>query len=312
MSFARLPDFDEAAAEADPRGHHTRGKRPAVARMSGTDLAVGATSFLARLANTGPQRPPSGPPRPHRHHRDQEGAGRLGYGASAQERVKRRSFVASTGRRSWRQAKMSLAREAKARVARPIVDIRDRVSELQDARGDLGSLAVLRREMAELSDIVAVQVDVGNQTTELLGRLLASTSDRLDLLEEGLRELASAGRPRWPGPTGRPTDKPLSPRPSRLLVPPRNRRSTELRSVSVTPGPVVVDLQALQSPDFRGRGIARYAQELAVALERGHPGVVGRYLLNPDLPPPAISGPWPGRRRSSMPVRPERSQRSSG
>ncbi len=55
-------------------------------------------------------------------------------------------------------------------------------------------------------------------------------------------------------------------------------------------GPVVVDLQALQSPDYRGRGIARYAYELAVALERDHPGLVGRYLLNPDLPPPGDLG----------------------
>lgn len=112
--------------------------------------------------------------------------------------------MASTGRRSWRQAKISLAREAKARVARPIVDIRDRVSELQDATAAIsGSLAVLRREMAELSDIVAVQVDVGNQTTELLGRLLASTSDRLDVLEEGLRELASGGATTLAGSNGK-------------------------------------------------------------------------------------------------------------
>lgn len=59
-------------------------------------------------------------------------------------------------------------------------------------------------------------------------------------------------------------------------------------------GPVVVDLQALQSPDFRGRGIARYAFELALALERGHPGLVCRYLLNADLPPPADLGPLLG------------------
>ena len=59
-------------------------------------------------------------------------------------------------------------------------------------------------------------------------------------------------------------------------------------------GPVVVDLQALQSPDFRGRGIARYAYELAAALERGHPEMVCRYLLNPDLPPPADLGPLLG------------------
>ena len=56
-------------------------------------------------------------------------------------------------------------------------------------------------------------------------------------------------------------------------------------------GPVVVDLQALQSPDYRGRGIARYAYELAVALEAGHPDLVCRYLLNPELPPPGDLGP---------------------
>ncbi len=62
----------------------------------------------------------------------------------------------------------------------------------------------------------------------------------------------------------------------------------------MTPGPVVVDLQALQSPDFRGRGIARYAYELAVELEAGHPDMVCRYLLNPDLPPPSDLGPLLG------------------
>lgn len=53
---------------------------------------------------------------------------------------------------------------------------------------------------------------------------------------------------------------------------------------------VVVDLQALQSPDHRGRGIAKYALELALALEARDPGVVSRYLLNPDLPPPGDLG----------------------
>jgi len=62
----------------------------------------------------------------------------------------------------------------------------------------------------------------------------------------------------------------------------------------MTPGPIVVDIQALQSPDFRGRGIARYAYELAVALDRDHPGLVGRFLLNPDLPPPGDLGPLLG------------------
>jgi glycosyltransferase involved in cell wall biosynthesis len=58
----------------------------------------------------------------------------------------------------------------------------------------------------------------------------------------------------------------------------------------VTTGPVVVDLQALQSPDYRGRGISRYAYELATSLERRYPELVCRYLLNPELPPPGDLG----------------------
>ncbi|MGO9964784.1 MAG: glycosyltransferase [Acidimicrobiales bacterium] len=54
----------------------------------------------------------------------------------------------------------------------------------------------------------------------------------------------------------------------------------------MTPGPVLFDLQTLQSPALRQRAVARYAYELAVALEQGHPQLVGRYLLNPDLPAP--------------------------
>jgi hypothetical protein len=101
--------------------------------------------------------------------------------------------VASTGHRSWRQVKSGLARKLKGGVARPFADLTARVSELQDATAAIaGSLAVLRREMAELADVVAVQVDVGNQTTELLGRLLATTSARLELLEDSLGQLAAS------------------------------------------------------------------------------------------------------------------------
>lgn len=99
--------------------------------------------------------------------------------------------MASTGRRSWRQVKTSLTRELKARVAPPLAELIARVTELQDTTAAIaGSLAVLRREMAELTDVITVQVDVGNQTTELLGRLLATTSDRLDLVEDALGQLA--------------------------------------------------------------------------------------------------------------------------
>ncbi len=53
-------------------------------------------------------------------------------------------------------------------------------------------------------------------------------------------------------------------------------------------GPVWVDAAALQSPMSRGRGIARYAEQWALALERERPDLVGRYVLDPALAPPRI------------------------
>jgi len=47
----------------------------------------------------------------------------------------------------------------------------------------------------------------------------------------------------------------------------------------------------VQSPSFRSRGIGRYAQSWAEAIERSHPDLVRAYLLNPDLAPPGELGP---------------------
>jgi glycosyltransferase involved in cell wall biosynthesis len=51
------------------------------------------------------------------------------------------------------------------------------------------------------------------------------------------------------------------------------------------PGPVVIDIQALQAPWTRSRGIGRYVAGLMAGLERVAPDLVGSYLLNPGLPP---------------------------
>lgn len=56
----------------------------------------------------------------------------------------------------------------------------------------------------------------------------------------------------------------------------------------MTPGAVVVDLRAVQSPDYRGRGIGRWVYEQAAAIERTRPDVVGAYLLDPEWPPPGV------------------------
>ncbi|HEV2361589.1 MAG TPA: glycosyltransferase [Acidimicrobiales bacterium] len=55
---------------------------------------------------------------------------------------------------------------------------------------------------------------------------------------------------------------------------------------SMATGTVVLDLQATQSPDHRGRGIARWALEFTLALAKDHQGVLAGIVLNPDLPPP--------------------------
>src|SRR3977135_2464962 len=51
-------------------------------------------------------------------------------------------------------------------------------------------------------------------------------------------------------------------------------------------GPLILDLQALQSPHHRDRGIGRWSFEFTRALCEAHPDLVGAILLNPALPEP--------------------------
>jgi len=88
--------------------------------------------------------------------------------------------VTSIGRRSWSQAKSSLTTKFDDRVTLPLADVLERVTRLQ-------------QQVEELASIIKVQADVANQTTELLGRLLATSSNRLEALEDSLRQLAPAG-----------------------------------------------------------------------------------------------------------------------
>jgi hypothetical protein len=53
-------------------------------------------------------------------------------------------------------------------------------------------------------------------------------------------------------------------------------------------GPVVVDLQAIQSVDQRHRGIPRYVTDLTSAVEAIDPGAVATYTVNPDLALPEV------------------------
>ncbi|HEY4938366.1 MAG TPA: hypothetical protein VIJ69_05020, partial [Actinomycetota bacterium] len=51
-------------------------------------------------------------------------------------------------------------------------------------------------------------------------------------------------------------------------------------------GPLILDLQALQSPHHRDRGIGRWSFEFTRALCETRPDLVGAILLNPALPEP--------------------------
>jgi len=87
--------------------------------------------------------------------------------------------VASIGRGGWRQAKTSLTTKFDRRVTLPLADALERVTQLQN-------------QVAELTDIVKVQVEMSNQTTELLGRLLVTASSRLGAVEDSLRQVTAA------------------------------------------------------------------------------------------------------------------------
>ena len=88
--------------------------------------------------------------------------------------------MASIGRRGWRQAKSALTTRFDRRVTLPLADTLERVTRLQD-------------QVGELTEIIREQVETANETTELLGRLLATASGRLDAVEESLGQITTAG-----------------------------------------------------------------------------------------------------------------------
>ena len=105
--------------------------------------------------------------------------------------------MTSIGRRGWSQAKSSLSSKFDGRVTVPLADVLERVTKLQD-------------QVEELTRIITVQADVANQTTELLGRLIATSTNRLDLLEDSVLKPAPPGgaTPGTPGNTPRQPRKP--------------------------------------------------------------------------------------------------------
>ena len=102
--------------------------------------------------------------------------------------------MTSIGRRGWSQAKAGLTTKFDGRVTLPLADVLERVVQLQG-------------QLDELTRIVTTQVEVETQTTELLGRLLATSAARLDALEDSLSHLAPPPVGSTRSPEGRPRTK---------------------------------------------------------------------------------------------------------
>jgi ABC-type transporter Mla subunit MlaD len=109
--------------------------------------------------------------------------------------------VASVGRSAWnRMSSGIVARSAKREeeilrqlsdvfkeLAHLSVDVGALWSSLEETKGKLDDahrkLDAQAAILSELSDTVNEQIDIGNESTELLGRLLQSARGRLDVLE---------------------------------------------------------------------------------------------------------------------------------
>ncbi len=74
---------------------------------------------------------------------------------------------------------------------------------------------------------------------------------------------------------------------------------------------VVYDLLGFQSRDHGERGIARYVLNLALAIERTHPGLITEYRVHPDLPFPTGLEPLVGTGRLQLADRQATGARSS-
>lgn len=109
--------------------------------------------------------------------------------------------MSSIARQGWHRVKSSVAGEVGARVGDQVDRIHEPIARLQESVDRLqasvdalaGSLAVMRREVTDLADTVAVQSDVHAQTTELFGRVLQAQASRIEALEEALGAATTDG-----------------------------------------------------------------------------------------------------------------------
>jgi chromosome segregation ATPase len=85
--------------------------------------------------------------------------------------------VASAARQLWRRAKLQVADDVRARMDGDIAELQGRLDAI-DRR-----LEKLEEGIASIRDTLSAQVDMENESDELLGRLLGRIEGRIEQLE---------------------------------------------------------------------------------------------------------------------------------
>jgi chromosome segregation ATPase len=85
--------------------------------------------------------------------------------------------VASAARQLWRRAKLQVADDVRARMDGDIAELQGRLDAI-DRR-----LEKLEQGIASIRDTLSAQVDMENESDELLGRLLGRIEGRIEQLE---------------------------------------------------------------------------------------------------------------------------------
>lgn len=103
-----------------------------------------------------------------------------------------------TARPAWRRTTTGLARKAAAGVVGRFRALDERLDAIERRLADMDA------QLRELREIAETQVDVENQSTELLGRLLRGATSRIDALEAavGAPTAGASGTRPMPPPPG--------------------------------------------------------------------------------------------------------------
>lgn len=80
-------------------------------------------------------------------------------------------------RQLWRRAKLQVADDVRTRLEADLTDLRERLSSIERR------LDGLEETIAKVADTLEAQVDMENESDELLGRLLGRLAGRIEQLE---------------------------------------------------------------------------------------------------------------------------------